>query len=1505
MSTTQKRILIVEDEALIAEEIQDRLQRLGYTVVGIADTGVLAIDIATQTQPDLVLMDIQIKGKMDGIEASEQIYTSLDIPVIYATAHSDQATLNRAKNIAQFGYILKPFQERDLMVTIPMAIHRHGMERQMQENQITYATILNSIHDGVIVTDKQACIRFLNPIAESLTGWRIDEMHGISAESIKLIDGQTRRALDNPFVQALHQNTEVVYSDPCILIGHDGLEISVDFSVSPVKNLAGKVVGAAAIVRNISERRIAEQKFRSLLESVPEPMLVINAEGQIALANSQAGMLFGYGHEEMAGILVEKLIPERMRIQHKEHRKKYLGHPRARSMGEGLELYGVRKDGAEFPIDVSLNTLNAADGILVFCSIRDITSRKRHEEELRTSEQRFRTLVEQATDGIFTSDKEGNYLDVNAAGCEMLGYSREEILQLSIPDILSPEEVLRVEPELARLKKGVSVKSEWRFRCKDGSVFVGEVNVRQLPDERLLAFLRDMSERKRTEDALRKSQASLAEAQEIAQLGSWERDIEHQSLIWSDEVYRIFETSYSEFSATHQDFLEFVHPDDQALVIKVHAESIKKPTSYDLEYQLLTNGGSIKHIHERGRTICNEAGIPIRVVGTVQDISKRKRAEARIERLNKLYATLAETNESIVRVRSRNELFSNIVRIAVEFSELACAWIGLVDEKTHSLAPISVFGPCSSYVRNISISSDSQSLLGRGPSGIALHEGIHQVCNDFLTDPRTIPWQQAAKAAGIRSSAAFPLRQQGAVIGVMTLYSQELNFFTEDIVRLLDDMSTDISIALDNFVLEEQHQLAEKAVRENEMRLNLAIAASGLGIYDVNINTGERTYNAQYASMLGYESVGFREDAENYFQRIHPDDRAGWLAAYSGCISGERNNFRAEFRMRTADSEWKWILAMGAVVEYDQHGNPLRFIGTHTDISARKLSEERLRLLASVFDSSHESIIITDASLNIVAVNKAFTEMTGYTAEESIGQHVRLLKSGLHNNAYYKAMWKHINEWGYWQGELWVRHKAGDSYPSLSAISAVRSEIGEITHYVKLAADITQHKESEQRIQQLAYYDALTGVPNRILMREQAQKAFALAERNNTELALFFIDLDRFKNINDSLGHVFGDQLLQMVAERLYNVVRDTDTVCRLGGDEFLLLLSADSSIAARVARKLLAVVCEPYSIAEHSLQITCSIGIGIFPKDGITFEELLKNADIAMYKAKDSGRNSFHFFSMEMNAYAMERLKLENALRQAIANNELSLHYQPQINLSRGELIGMEALLRWQHPEMGSISPAKFIPIAEETGLIVAIGEWVLKEACRQNRAWQEADLTEVTVSVNLSVRQFSHGNVLQTIGNILRDTGLPASCLEIEITESILVQDVKKTLNILNELKVMGVKIAVDDFGTGYSSLSYLKRFPLDKLKIDQSFVRDLVTNQDDQVIATATINLGHALNLVVIAEGVESEAQLEVLGALGCDEAQGYFFGKPMPAAEMEQFLKRTKTSRYTQVTKNGKI
>lgn len=601
---------------------------------------------------------------------------------------------------------------------------------------------------------------------------------------------------------------------------------------------------------------------------------------------------------------------------------------------------------------------------------------------------------------------------------------------------------------------------------------------------------------------------------------------------------------------------------------------------------------------------------------------------------------------------------------------------------------------------------------------------------------------------------------------------------------------------------------------------------------------------------------------------------------------------------RGGPDEMKIVTADGDIVDVEISSNVIetadghRLIqGVFRDIRQRKQSEAELKLAARVFESSQESIMITNADSIIVSVNPAFLEMTGYSAAEVIGHNPSLIGSGRHPPEFFAAMRKALNSEGRWQGEIWNRRKSGEIYPAWLTISVYRGASGEVLNYVGIESDISERHAAQEHIRQLAYFDPLTGLPNRRLLQDRAEQALVSAEREGKRVALLFVDLDHFKTINDSLGHSSGDQLLSKVAQRLLGCVRRMDTVSRLGGDEFVVLLGeATLEGTSEVARKILEVVACPCQIEQHQLGVTPSLGISLFPQDGGDFETLLKHADTAMYRAKESGRNTYRFFASEMNVAALERLQLENGLRQGLERGEFVLHYQPQINLASGRIIGAEALVRWLHPQTGLVSPGKFIPVAEISGLIVPIGEWVLREACRQNRSWQDAGLPPISIAVNISSVQFRGGQLEESVRSVLADSGLPPEFLELELTEGIVMGNADETVDILRRLSATGVKLAIDDFGTGYSSLSYLKRFPIDKLKIDQSFVRDIVSDPDDWAIATAVISLGHSLRLAVIAEGVEHAEQLEMLRIQGCDEVQGYYFSVPLPADEFAELLLR---------------
>ena len=552
--------------------------------------------------------------------------------------------------------------------------------------------------------------------------------------------------------------------------------------------------------------------------------------------------------------------------------------------------------------------------------------------------------------------------------------------------------------------------------------------------------------------------------------------------------------------------------------------------------------------------------------------------------------------------------------------------------------------------------------------------------------------------------------------------------------------------------------------------------------------------------------------------------------------------------------------------------------------------------LLSAYQHSGEAVFITDNQNRIISVNPAFTYLTGYTQEEVLGRDPKLLSSGRFTPEEYAALWRSVNETDFWEGEIWDRRKDGTIYPKWLVISVVRDTNGALVNYVASFNDISDRREAADRLAHLAYHDPLTHLPNRLAYESQLDLALKTCLRDGTQIAIMLIDLDRFKTVNDTLGHHVGDGLLKSVALRLRESVRASDIVARLGGDEFVVVLPdiENALTAASVAGKVQRNLAGSHQVGDHVLFATPSIGISVFPSDGRDGDTLLRNADTAMYHAKSEGRNNYQFYAGRMNEAAVERLQMENDLRQAIADispthSQFTLHFQPQVHLESGRIIGMEVLARWQHPTLGMIPPTRFIPIAEETGLIQPLGDWVFWETCRILRDMKAQGITGLRVAVNISAQQLRNENLPLVVRGALTCYDLLPEDLELEITESTAMQNPEITLSILNQLSGMGIVLAIDDFGTGYSSLAYLKHLPIQRLKLDRSFVKDIESDHNDAAICSATVALGHNLGLEMVAEGVETIEQRDFLAKLGCDVLQGFLYSKPLPLEEVMSYLR----------------
>ncbi|WP_229442798.1 EAL domain-containing protein [Massilia psychrophila] len=599
------------------------------------------------------------------------------------------------------------------------------------------------------------------------------------------------------------------------------------------------------------------------------------------------------------------------------------------------------------------------------------------------------------------------------------------------------------------------------------------------------------------------------------------------------------------------------------------------------------------------------------------------------------------------------------------------------------------------------------------------------------------------------------------------------------------------------------------------------------------------------------------------------------------CVTFER-------QCRRADGSMFWCQVSGSAID------PLRpqegSIWVFADVTGRKLAEEKLRLSATVLEHIADGVMVIGVDGRMVAINPAYTKITGYTESEVVGQDWTLNRSLRHDATFYQRMWSDLVESGFWRGEIWKTRKNGELYLEWLTVSAVRDNAGDITHHAAVFSDITKLKESQDKLDHMAHHDSLTALPNRLLFHDRLQHALLRAARAGEQLAILFIDLDRFKNVNDTLGHHVGDELLKQVAAALTCHLREGDTLARLGGDEFIVLLEDihGGAGAGQVAAKLVGMFEQPFMVSGHELFVTGSVGISIYPDDALDLNMLIRNADVAMYQAKARGRNGYRFYAPSMTGEGAERLRLETMLRRSIEKNEIFLNYQPQVEIDSGRLIGVEALVRWNNPELGLVAPVRFIPLAEDTGFINQLGKWVLYESCRQMIRWQEDGLYVPKIAVNLSVKQFERGSIVCMVADILEETGLAPHRLQLELTESV-IMNTGDALVFINDLHAIGVGLAIDDFGTGYSSLAYLKQLPVQTLKIDRSFIKDIPADSDDEAIAIAIIQLGKSLNMSVIAEGVETADQAAFLLRHGCNQAQGYFYSRPeLAQAVLERWL-----------------
>ncbi|WP_016703998.1 putative bifunctional diguanylate cyclase/phosphodiesterase [Pseudomonas chlororaphis] len=710
--------------------------------------------------------------------------------------------------------------------------------------------------------------------------------------------------------------------------------------------------------------------------------------------------------------------------------------------------------------------------------------------------------------------------------------------------------------------------------------------------------------------------------------------------------------------------------------------------------------------------------------------------------------------------------------------------------------------------------------------------------------------------------------------------------------RRAEEELREAQVGLESRVAQRSLELdaANQALSKSEARLALALKASQLGLWDWNLQTDE-VHHSHIKELFGLEPEFVRAMLSHLKPLLHPEDLPLLKRALVEHLKGRTEDYLVEYRVRHGDGHWVWIEDRGRAVERGPGGRVLRMVGTRRDISASKQQEEQRRLSAMVFEAASEGIVILDPDYVLLAINQAFSRVTGYQIEDMLGRNVVDLPCSRDARRHYPVIHQALEQHGSWQGELVEARKNGELYPQWLQLNVVRDTRGNISHIVGFFADLSARRESEERMRYLTHYDELTGLANRSLFRERLREAYQRMRQGGRSLALVHINLDRFKLLNDSLGHDVADQLLQKMARRLVNALPEADTIVRLSGDEFAVLFDAYGSLSSltRVATRLSAKLRLPITVEGHELVVSASMGISMLPDSAREIPALISQANIAMQHAKHLGGNNFQFYTASLQASTLERLQLENQLRKAVEERQLKVFYQPKLCLATGRLNAAEALVRWDHPDLGRVPPGDFIGLAEEIGLIGPIGEFVLRQACWQACEWQRQGLPAIRVSVNLSVHQLRQGKLVSLVRSVLKETGLAPHFLELELTESHLLDSVEHIVSTFQQLRDLGVKLAIDDFGTGYSSLSYLKRIPVDYVKIDQAFIRGLSEGGADAAITRAIIAMAHGLSLKVVAEGVEHPGQLAFLKEQKCDEVQGYLISRPVEAEGLAALLR----------------
>lgn len=977
--------------------------------------------------------------------------------------------------------------------------------------------------------------------------------------------------------------------------------------------------------------------------------------------------------------------------------------------------------------------------------------------------------------------------------------------------------------------------------------------------------------------SLQASEERLRMTLKASQQGLYDLNVQTGAIIVNAEYALILGYDPDRFCETNATWMARMHPDDRSLVLTAYRDYLAgKTDDFGVEFRQQTRTGQWKWILSLGKLVERDnQDQPLRMLGTFTDITERRLAEE--------HKHQAETEKALLLDEAQQ------ARLTLQ---------RLFEEQKTASAEIERTSRLLAGVLN---AASEVSIIATDPQGIitVFNHGAEKMLGYKAEDMVGIQTptllhldsELQTRYAELSTDSALPIKDFAGFMAQATLADAEHREWTyvckdgENIsVSLVITAMRSPSNQIVGYLGIAQDITASKKAQAGWRLAQFCIDHAAIGIYRIDENGRIQEANQQACDSLGYSrqelyALSIFDIDPTYTAERWGQHRINMLVERAGTIETlhkrkDGSTFPVEITINYLDYE-------GRTLSYS----------FARDITERKRHEDELRKLSQAVEQSPAAVMLTNPQGQIEYANPKFSQITGYDLEEVRGKNPRILKSGETSPEEYSKLWDTITAGQEWHGEFHNRRKDGTFFWEHASISPVRNDTGEISHFLAIKEDITERKHYEEQLQHLATHDDLTGLANRALLQDRLDQSILFAKRSGRLVAALLLDLDRFKIINDSLGHSFGDSLLKIIAERLTESVRGADTVARLGGDEFVILLAevANEDDVGKVAKKILDNITAPFLIGDREITITASLGISIYPQDGEDEETLIRNADIAMYRAKEEG-NTFRLYAPDMNLVVHEVMEMETDLRRALERNELLLHYQPKLNLKTGKITGAEALLRWQHPVRGMIMPGIFIPLAEETGLIQPIGEWVLQQICLQIKAWQAQGLPVVPIAANLSARQFRKDDLGETVERILQETGLPPHLLELELTESMIMRDPQSAVATMQQLNLLGVSLALDDFGTGYSSLNYLRRFPVDCLKIDRSFISDVADDPSAAAVATSIIAIAHSLGLQAVAEGVETREQLDFLSKCGCDSYQGYLFSAPVPTSDFTEMLRK---------------